>query len=44
VVVRDAPKDDAWASPTEDLAGPDDEAEQIVERLVQHDTVLAVLS
>ena len=38
------PKDDAWASPTEDLAGPDDEAEQIVERLVQHDTVLAVLS
>ena len=38
------PQDDAWASPTEDLAGPDDEAEQIVERLVQHDTVLAVLS
>ena len=32
------------ASPTEDLAGPDDEAQQIVERLVQHDTVLAVLS
>ena len=38
------PKNDAWAPPTEDLAGPDDEAEQIVERLVQRDTVLAVLS
>jgi len=38
------PKNDAWAPPTEDLAGPDDEADQIVERLVQHDTVLTVLS
>ena len=38
------PKDDAWAPAAEELPGPDDEAEQIVERLVQHDTVLAVLS
>ena len=38
------PQNDAWAPPTEDLAGPDDEADQIVERLVQHDTVLTVLS
>ena len=38
------PKDDAWAPVAEELPGPDDEAEQIVERLVQHDTVLAVLS
>lgn len=38
------PKYDAWAPATEDLAGPDDEADQIVERLVQHDTVLTVLS
>ena len=34
------PQNDAWAPPAEDLAGPDDEADQIVERLVQHDTVL----
>jgi RNA polymerase sigma-70 factor, ECF subfamily len=38
------PKNDDWAPPTEELAGPDDEADQIVERLVQHDTVLTVLS
>ena len=38
------PKYDAWAPATEDLASPDDEADQIVERLVQHDTVLTVLS
>jgi RNA polymerase sigma-70 factor (ECF subfamily) len=38
------PQNDAWAPATEDLAGPDDEADQIVERLVQHDTVLTVLS
>ena len=31
-------------SRAEEIPGPDDEAEQIVERLVQHDTVLAVLS
>ena len=38
------PKDDAWAPVWEELPNPDDEAEQIVERLVQHDMVLAVLS
>ena len=38
------PQNDAWAPATEDLAGPDDEADQIVERLVQHDTVLTVLT
>jgi len=38
------PKDDAWAPVAEELPGRDDEAEQIVERLVQQDTVLAVLS
>src|SRR6266508_3262518 len=38
------PKPDDWAPLAEDLPAPNDEAEQIVERLVQHDTVLAVLS
>jgi RNA polymerase sigma factor (sigma-70 family) len=38
------PKNDDWAPLAEELPAPDDEAEQIVERLVQHDMVLAVLS
>jgi RNA polymerase sigma factor (sigma-70 family) len=38
------PKNDDWAPLAEELPAPDDEAEQIVERLVQHDLVLAVLS
>src|SRR6266508_2729261 len=38
------PKPDDWAPLAEELPAPNDEAEQIVERLVQHDTVLAVLS
>ena len=38
------PKNDDWAPFAEELPGPDDEAEQIVERLVQRDMVLAVLS
>ena len=38
------PKNDDWAPLAEELPAPNDEAEQIVERLVQHDMVLAVLS
>jgi RNA polymerase sigma-70 factor, ECF subfamily len=38
------PKPDDWAPLAEELPAPNDEAEQIVERLVQHDMVLAVLS
>src|SRR4029453_11034832 len=38
------PQNDAWAPGAEELPGPSDEAEQIVERLVQRDTVLAVLA
>jgi RNA polymerase sigma-70 factor, ECF subfamily len=38
------PQNDAWAPGAEELPGPGDEAEQIVERLVQRDTVLAVLA
>jgi RNA polymerase sigma factor (sigma-70 family) len=38
------PKHDDWAPVAEELPDPDDEAEKIVERLVQRDMVLAVLS
>jgi RNA polymerase sigma-70 factor, ECF subfamily len=38
------PKNDDWAPLAEELPAPNDEAEQIVERLVQHDMVLTVLS
>jgi RNA polymerase sigma-70 factor (ECF subfamily) len=38
------PKHDDWAPVAEELPDPDDQAEQIVERLVQRDMVLAVLS
>jgi RNA polymerase sigma factor (sigma-70 family) len=38
------PKPDDWAPLAEELPAPNDEAEQIVERLVQHDMVLTVLS